>query len=85
MRCSVYILYSEKIDKYYIGSSHDPQMRLYYHNLGQKGWTKRGIPWKLVYQKEYKDKMDAMRVERHIKKLKSRKIVEKIISGALSI
>jgi len=45
MECFVYILYSEKLDRFYIGSSYDPELRLHYHNLGKKGWTKAGIPW----------------------------------------
>lgn len=32
----VYILYSEKLDKYYIGCSHDPAIRLEYYNRGGK-------------------------------------------------
>ena len=77
----VYILYSEKLDKYYVGSSHDPEMRLHYHNLCRKGWTKPGIPWKLVFKKEYEDKKTAMERERYIKRQKDRKYIERLISN----
>ena len=78
-------MYSKKIDQYYVGSSHDPETRLYYHNLGKKGWTKKGIPWELLYKKEYEDKKTAMEKERYIKNMKDRNIIEKILSGELNI
>ena len=81
MKCWVYILFSEKLGKYYIGSSKDPETRLKYHNLGKKGWTKRGIPWEIVFQQEFEDKTTAMSKERFIKKKKSKKFIGRIISG----
>ena len=81
MKYSVYILYSEKLDKYYIGSSHDPLLRLKYHNLGKKGWTKKGIPWRLVFQKHFNNKEIAQNKENFIKRQKNRTFVEKLISG----
>ena len=81
MKHFVYILYSKKLDKYYIGSSHDPHERLKYHNIGLKGWTKRGIPWKIVYKKGFDDKKIAMSKERFVKKQKSRLYIEKLLSG----
>ncbi|MFC1726876.1 GIY-YIG nuclease family protein [candidate division KSB1 bacterium] len=77
----VYILYSEKIDRYYIGSSHDPEARLHYHNLGKKGWTKRGIPWEIVFTKEFINKKAAMEKEKYVKSQKDRSYIEKLIAG----
>ena len=76
----VYILYSEKLDKYYIGSSKNPELRLKYHNMGKKGWTKRGVPWKLVFQQEFQDKKDAMEKEMYVKNQRSKIFIEKLIS-----
>ncbi|NQT34235.1 GIY-YIG nuclease family protein, partial [bacterium] len=42
----LYILFSDKIERFYIGVSHNPEKRLRYHNLFPKGWTKRGRPWR---------------------------------------
>ena len=81
MKCSVYILYSEKFNKYYVGVSENPEIRLTYHNLGKKGWTKSGIPWKLVFKKEYPNRKTALAKERFIKRQKSRNFMEKLISG----
>lgn len=76
----VYILYSEKIDKYYIGSSHDPEMRLHYHNLGKKGWTRIGVPWKIVFKQEFPDRKTAMDREKYIKQLKDRNYIKNLIA-----
>ena len=43
-RYFLYILFSEKIDQYYIGISQDPHTRLHFHNTSNKGWTRRGRP-----------------------------------------
>jgi len=71
----VYILNSEKLDKYYIGSSHNPEKRLHYHNIGKKGWTKSGTPRKMVYTKEFPEKQTARKIENYIKKQKSSEFI----------
>ncbi|MDD5766249.1 MAG: GIY-YIG nuclease family protein [Candidatus Marinimicrobia bacterium] len=78
---SLYILYSAKIDQYYVGISNDPENRLFYHNLGLKGWTKRGIPWELVFTKSYTSKEAAGKAECYIKSQKSKTFIRKIIQG----
>jgi putative endonuclease len=47
----LYILYSSKIDKFYIGHTSDLSLRLSRHNAGWGKYTKRGIPWEIVNQK----------------------------------
>ncbi|MGC9364864.1 MAG: GIY-YIG nuclease family protein [Fidelibacterota bacterium] len=74
------MLYSESIDRFYIGISSDPDRRLDYHNSQQKGWTRRGRPWQLVYMKEYQDRHDAQHWENWLKRQKSRGIIEQIVS-----
>ncbi|MBK9359064.1 MAG: GIY-YIG nuclease family protein [Bacteroidales bacterium] len=42
----VYILYSESLDKYYVGSTHGTvEERLYKHNNRQKGFTSAVSDW----------------------------------------
>jgi len=77
----LYILYSPALDKYYIGSSHDPQIRLQYHNTFPKGWTRRGRPWKLIYAKPFSSKEEALKWEKWLKRQKDRSIVQSIIDG----
>jgi putative endonuclease len=53
----VYILYSPSDDKYYVGSSSNPEGRLLAHNHPQnKGWTKRFQPWELVFSQAFDSK-----------------------------
>jgi len=71
---SVYILYSPKIDKYYIGYTGDISKRLAYHNdiLRNRIWTRRGIPWELFFQIDYLSKNQAVIIEKKVKRMKSR-------------
>ena len=44
-----YILFSNGINSYYVGSTNDVADRLKRHNSGRSTFTKRGILWILVY------------------------------------
>ncbi len=77
----LYILYSDSIDQYYIGISSDPSKRLYYHNSGNKGWTRRGRPWELKFVSESMPKNEALKRERWLKSQKSKVITQEIING----
>ena len=81
MHYFVYILYSESIDKYYVGKSEYPENRLTYHNSdSNKIWTKRGKPWESKTTIEFENEAQATKAERFIKNQKSRTFIEKIIS-----
>ena len=77
----LYIIQSEKNGKYYIGSSQDPIVRLQQHNWSRTPSTKTGIPWKLVYTEKFNTRSDAVKREYAIKKKKSRKYIEFLISS----
>jgi putative endonuclease len=79
MKWYVYILYSTKIDMYYVGSTDDRQWRLERHNLGWGRYTKQDIPWEMVYYEVYDTKSEALKREREIKKKKSRLYIERLI------
>ena len=74
-----YILYSEKIDKYYIGYSADLEKRIKKHNEGGTQSTKNGIPWKIVYFESFDNKSDAIKREKYLKRMKSRKYIVELI------
>ena len=78
----VYILYSRKLDKYYIGRTSDLAKRLKFHNnpIESRKFTTKGIPWEIVFSCECIDVEEASRLERTLKKLKSRRFIEKLIS-----
>jgi len=75
-----YILFSTGINSYYVGSTNDVADRLKRHNSGRSTFTKRGIPWILIYKKEYPTKSEAYQAELYIKSQKSRKYIEELIA-----
>ena len=75
----MYILYSEKLDKYYIGACINMERRLYEHNIGHSKFTSLGIPWKLVYSEVFESLEAAKKRELQVKKRKSRKYIEELL------
>ena len=82
MKYFIYILYSDKLDKYYTGYTSDICKRLESHNLGFSKFTSIGVPWRLLYYEEYTSKREAIIREIEIKKKKSRRYIEEIIRSA---
>jgi len=79
----VYIIYSVKLDKYYIGFTSDIDDRLLKHNRKSKGFSSSGRPWILVYSESFENKKDAMKREKQIKGWKNRdRILTLIQSGS---
>ena len=77
--CYVYILYSAKSDRFYVGSTNNLNDRIQRHNSGRSKYTKPGGPWELVYSKEYATKADAVKAEMYIKAQKSRNYIDSLI------
>ncbi len=70
---SVYILYSKKFDKIYIGYTSNLTERLLSHNeLAKKGWTLKYRPWTLVYSEDLETKERAVIKEKQLKSGKGR-------------
>ncbi len=76
----VYIIYSKKRDSFYIGYTANINSRIIKHNSGATISTKSGIPWELVYSEQYVTKTEAIKREKAIKKKKSRKYIEYLIT-----
>ena len=75
----VYILYSELANRYYIGSTSNPEERIHRHNAGATISTKNGRPWKIVYTEIWTTKLEALKREVYLKKMKSRSFLEELI------
>ena len=75
----VYILYSDPLGKYYIGSTADVERRTAQHNNLPEGFTKSGRPWRLVYVEDFGSKTDALKREKYLKRMKSRRFIEELI------
>jgi len=63
-----YIIYSQKIDKYYTGQTSDINRRLEEHNRGKTPSMATGMPWKLMYSHEFQSRHEAVKLEKSIKK-----------------
>lgn len=75
----LYILYSEKYDRYYVGHCEDISIRLSRHNSKMVPSTKPYIPWVLVYSEMYSTRQEANAREVYIKRMQSRKFIERLI------
>ncbi|MCZ4695523.1 GIY-YIG nuclease family protein [Ancylomarina euxinus] len=71
---TVYILYSNKFDKIYIGCTSNLDARFKSHNeFGIKGWTIKFRPWEIVHTQEFDSKREALDREKQLKGGKGRK------------
>lgn len=77
-----YILYSQKLDKYYIGSTKDLSERLRKHNSNHKGYTGKVDDWNIVYSESFETKSLAYSRERQVKKGKNKAVIEKLIRSS---
>ncbi len=84
MKFYLYIIYSARIDKYYIGHSADLEHRLARHNTKHKGFTAKAKDWKIVYTEEYPSKEDAYERERQIKSWKDRDKIQALIDSFIA-
>ena len=75
----VYVISSEIANKFYVGMSVDPQVRLKQHNLGRSQFTKGCLPWKLVYSEFAGNRENARILEKYYKTGAGRKHWKKII------
>ena len=79
----IYILYSISADIYYVGYSQNYQSRLAQHNESIRDtFSKKHRPWilKAVFECG-ENRSNAMKIEKFIKRQKSRKLIEKMITG----
>jgi putative endonuclease len=78
---SVYIIYSKKLKKYYIGSCLDVNKRLSEHQkkIFDDSFTSKADDWILVYTLPDLENVQARNIEEHIKSMKSKKYIENLI------
>ena len=70
----VYILFSEKLNRFYIGYTSDLDIRLNLHLNGEhsRKFTYKADDWKLFFSMEWSSKKQALAIEKHIKAMKSK-------------
>jgi len=77
MDYSVYVLYSKTLDRFYSGHTQDLNERLLLHADEQfeDSFTSRPNDWELFHSISCKSRIQALKIEGHIKKMKSRKYI----------
>jgi len=75
--CFVYIIQSEVDDSFYVGFTQDLIKRLEFHNDPEtnQGVTRLKMPWRYFYVLETNNKSIAIKIERHIKRMKSKSYI----------
>ena len=73
----VYIIFSEKLNKFYIGTTDDFDKRLKQHNSSEflDAFTSKGIPWAKFIVIENLSSKTAYLIEKHIKSMKSKNYI----------
>ncbi len=76
----VYVIYSESIDTFYIGQSVDLEIRVHQHNVHENEHSHTSIAddWVLFYYITCECRRQAIQIENHIKRMKSRKYLENL-------
>ncbi|MGI9546142.1 MAG: GIY-YIG nuclease family protein [Flavobacteriaceae bacterium] len=76
----VYVIQSLVDQSFYVGRTADLQNRLEYHNSADKniGVTSHKIPWQYYYILKVDNATLAAKIERHIKRMKSKVYLENL-------
>ena len=77
----VYVLYSEKLNKTYVGCTSNLAQRLKYHNKGRVKSTKNGVPWKIIYIEKVSSHKEARERERWFKTIAGRRKLKQIFKN----
>lgn len=75
----IYIIFSKKLNKKYIGFTSDLRRRLKEHNTADFGFTKAGRPWKILYYEAFVSKLYAKREEKFLKSGKGKERIKYLL------
>lgn len=79
----VYIIYSKKINKKYIGYSTNLKARLEEHNRGKSSFCSNGERWELIHYQVFKSEKDARSEERFLKTGKGRERLKFLLEDTM--
>ena len=86
MKYFVYVLLSLTFRKTYVGSTTNLNRRIAEHNSGKNYFTKRYVPWNIVFKEEFDNLTMARSKEKYLKSASGRRLVLKEkISKSLEI
>lgn len=76
---TVYILYSQKLRRHYIGYSSDIDVRMEFHkNAEARKFTAKADEWELFFEIKCKNKLQGLAIEKHIKSMKSKVYIQNL-------
>jgi putative endonuclease len=78
----VNILQSEMSGRFYVGQTKNLDERFAYHSANYSKSLRNRGPWKLVYFERYPSRTAALQQEIYIKKQKSRRFIEALLSAS---
>lgn len=79
MKHLVYILFSKKLNRFYIGYTSNIEQRIVFHEQAESHkFTSNAKDWELFLKIECASKMQALAVEKHIKKMKSKVYIQNL-------
>ncbi|PWH83761.1 excinuclease ABC subunit C [Algibacter marinivivus] len=80
MKPCVYILYSDKLNKYYVGFTTNLEERLVFHKKAEGyKFTGKATDWEVFYVIACKSKSQGLAIESHIKRMKSKVYIENFL------
>jgi putative endonuclease len=79
---SVYVLFSEKFHRTYVGQTNNLDERIQRHNKGLVNSTSRFRPWCIIYTEKYETRSEAMKREKWLKSGKGRAFIKNLIASA---
>ncbi len=75
----VYVLFSEKLDRFYIGSTSDFDARMdFHHHAEARKFTAKADDWILFDKIDCEHKNQASSIEKHIKSMKSKVYIQNL-------
>ena len=76
---TVYILYSAKLNRFYVGSTSDLNERMQFHmSAASNKFTAKAKDWDIFLNFSCDHKNQALAIERHIKSMKSKVYIQNL-------
>lgn len=75
----VYVLYSHKDRKFYIGFTENLKKRFVEHQQGKVPSTTPRLPVELIFYEAYRNKYDALRREKYLKSSKGKTTLQSML------
>ena len=76
----LYVLRSKSAKRSYVGITDNLDRRLIEHNSGKHFYTKRHLPWELIYNEIFNSREEAREREKSLKTASGRRFLKKLFS-----